>query len=437
MMRGLLIMKHTIIDFVSVTWTPVELGQVLALAKQRAKLKATRRFEIDQNFKKVSCQALDTGAIDYGAAVRAKLNDDFEIGADSRKYHEVKRDLLDHFGLNILDSLCRGEVERFINLINHALTQPGNVWEYSMCRGGFSGYPHSAKVLVNGQQAGLCAWGAKNHGCYFSLSGVGTAVIDTLELHEALKQLPGAKITRLDIAYDSLKGKQDVKLARRMATSGDYCSGGRPASYCYIESGHLSKLTAYVKNAWRGRKPKTESLKKRYGFIPDKGRSFYVGSRESGKLLRVYEKGKQLKDKKHSKWVRWELELRANSRDIPFDALKEPSKYMAGAYPALAFINVEEQCVIATHKRKWFTSIDNAIDNGATQSGKLINFMKQCLGMSDSNIVSVLTRHLDISDIPDRLNRPVFVETAASKKIELEVMRLINPDSHDIYSLAQ
>lgn len=42
---------------------------------------------------------------------------------------------------------------------------------------------------------------------------------------------------------------------------------------------------------------------------PDgRGRTFYVGRRENGKLLRVYEKGKQL-GAENSPWVRIELEL--------------------------------------------------------------------------------------------------------------------------------
>ncbi|MCQ1056927.1 replication initiation factor domain-containing protein [Photobacterium sp. ZSDE20] len=421
-----------IIDFLSFSWTPEELAQIFDLTKMGASIKAIRGFEFNEYGDNVTHQALDTAAIDYKAAINAKLRDtEFAIGTDSRKFHEIKRDMLDHFGLNTLDCLCRGEVDRFINRLNHGLGLFGNDWSFSLRSGGFSGYPHSANILVNGQQAGLCAWGAKNHGCYISFSGTGTAVLDLNEVYRALHELPGAKITRVDIAFDSLDGKYNIKTARKMAEHGEFITRGRPASYCYIESGHMSSLCNYQKSSG-----KEETVKKRYGFVADKGKSFYVGTRDAGKLLRVYEKGKQLKSEEHKDWVRWELELRAKDRVLPFDVLLTPDKYLAGAYPALGFVSKEEQCMIATHKRKWFTSVDNAVRNGATQCGKLVNFMRQCLDLDDSQIVNMLTNHLESHEIPNRLNQPVYQETENSKDIRLRCMKLINPDNHDIYSLA-
>ncbi|MCW8329405.1 replication initiation factor domain-containing protein [Photobacterium sp. SDRW27] len=420
---------NAIIDYLSFTWTPEELAQIFELAKVGAEIKAIRGFEFNEYGDAVTNQALDTGAIDYKSAVRAKLRDtEFAVGADSRKFYEIKRDLLDHFGLNTLDALCCGEVDRFINRLNHGLGKFGNDWSFSLRSGGFSGYPHSANILVNGQQAGLCAWGAKNHGCYVSFSGTGTAVLDLEQVHNALHQLPGAKITRVDIAHDSLNGKYDIKTARKMAENGQFVTRGRPASYCYIESGHLSQVASYQKSSGN-----CESVKKRFGFVADKGKSFYVGTRDAGKMLRVYEKGKQLDCKQHPDWVRWELELRAKDRVIPFDALLEPAKYLAGAYPALAFVNSEEQCAIATHKRKWFTSVDNAVKNGATQCGKLVNFLKHCVGLDNRQIVNLLTNHLEPFEIPDRLNQPVIEDTEHSESIELQFKRLIK-FSYDIYS---
>ncbi|WP_052260708.1 replication initiation factor domain-containing protein [Photobacterium gaetbulicola] len=420
-----------IIDYLSFSWTPEELSQIFDLAKMGASIKAIRGFEFNEYGDSVTRDALDTAAIDYKAAIRAKLRDtEFAIGADSRKFHEIKRDMLDHFGLNTLDCLCRGEVDRFINRLNHGLGLFGNDWSFSLRSGGFSGYSHSANILVNGQQAGLCAWGAKNHGCYVSFSGTGTAVLDLNEVHNALHQLPGAKITRVDIAFDSLDGKYNIQTARKMAEHGQFVTRGRPSSYCYIESGHMSQVASYQKTSGN-----SETLKKRFGFVADKGKSLYVGTRDAGKMLRVYEKGKQLKSE-HKDWVRWELELRAKDRVLPFDVLLEPDKYLAGAYPALSFVSKENQCRIATHKRKWFTSVDNAVRNGATQCGKLVNFMRQCLDMDDSQIVRLLTKHLESHEIPDRLNQPVYEDTDESSGIRLRCMKFIEPDNHDIYSLA-
>jgi phage replication initiation protein len=64
------------------------------------------------------------------------------------------------------------------------------------------------------------------------------------------------------------------------------------------------------------------------------GRTFYVGKRKNGKLLRVYEKGKQLGDNT-SPWVRWELELHNRDRIIPWDVILEPGKYLAASYACM------------------------------------------------------------------------------------------------------
>src|SRR5690606_25496149 len=65
------------------------------------------------------------------------------------------------------------------------------------------------------------------------------------------------------------------------------------------------------------------------------GRTFYVGSGKSGKLLRVYEKGKQLGDAA-SDWTRFEVQIGSRDRVIPLRVLTERDAFFAGCYPALA-----------------------------------------------------------------------------------------------------
>ncbi|GAB6260430.1 replication initiation factor domain-containing protein [Photobacterium sp. R1] len=416
----------TIIDYLSFTWTPEELSHVLELAKMGASIKAIRHFDYVESGKRIDNFALDTGKIDYKVEVQRVLKStDFVIGGDSRRFHEVKADLLDHFGLNTMDCLCRGEVDRFVNRLNHGLGKFGNVWEFSLRPGGFAGYPHSASLLVNGQQAGLCAWGAKQHGCYVSFSGTGCVALDMTEVHDAICHLPGAKITRADVAYDCFSGEFGVNEARKMAKEGAFITRGRPCSYTYIESGHMAKSCEYQTQAGT-----SQTMKKRYGLIPELGRSFYVGSREAGKMLRVYEKGKQTKSTQNPNWVRWELELRSKDRVIPFDILTDGDKYFAGAYPALGRVCEAEQCAIATHKRQYMTSVENAVKHGATQCGKLVNYMRQVLNLSPEQVVKQLTSHLEAYEIPDRLNAPVTGDSDAAEKVPLADLLAFRQQSH-------
>lgn len=60
-------------------------------------------------------------------------------------------------------------------------------------------------------------------------------------------------------------------------------------------------------------------------------RTFQVGKRESGKLVRFYEKGHQF-GMMDDQWVRAEVELRSVNRVIPWEALIKPGDYFAGAY---------------------------------------------------------------------------------------------------------
>lgn len=95
-----------------------------------------------------------------------------------------------------------------------------------------------------------------------------------------------------------------------------------------------------------GRNPKKE--KRGDWDDPDgSGRTLYVGSSENGKLLRAYEKGMQLGIPWHP-WVRWECQLGNRDRIIPWEAVLEPGKHLAGCYPkTLGWIS-EEQSRIRT-----------------------------------------------------------------------------------------
>ncbi|MCW5669386.1 MAG: replication initiation factor domain-containing protein [Hydrogenophaga sp.] len=114
------------------------------------------------------------------------------------------------------------------------------------------------------------------------------------------------RITRIDLAVDFHQGEHDVD-----------------------EGVELYKAGAF---AVRGRQPKC-SLAGDWLHGRD-GRTFYVGRRPNGKLLRIYEKGRQLGDLK-SLWVRWELQLGNKERDLPLGILIDPASFFAGAYPPL------------------------------------------------------------------------------------------------------
>lgn len=80
-------------------------------------------------------------------------------------------------------------------------------------------------------------------------------------------------------------------------------------------------------------------------------RTFEVGSRGTGKLLRAYEKGDELfGHEAGDPWVRLEVEFRASHRVIETDVLRRPADFFAGAYPWLAdFVARMELDIQAQH----------------------------------------------------------------------------------------
>ncbi|MBF4296449.1 replication protein, partial [Vibrio anguillarum] len=109
--------------------------------------------------------------------------------------------------------------------------------------------------------------------------------------------------------------------------NGEFITRGAPPGYSYFESGSLV----------------TRDESKKYGVVPDKGRTLYVGQRQNGKLFRGYEKGKQMKSIEYPDWVRLEVQIGNKSRVIPLDILIDSDAYFTGAYPALVSVleNVE------------------------------------------------------------------------------------------------
>jgi DNA relaxase NicK len=346
--------------------------------------------------------------------LRDMLKGELEVNT-AVEYGDRLNNLLDNIGIDLLDVLGCGEVERFVCRLNNVFTQETFIWTVKNNPTGRFNYSYSATLYADGEQAGVICWGGKNLGCYVSFMGTGCNALDMSRLYEEIKHIPSLKITRIDLAHDDYAGKHSIKRALTKAKKGQFNSGGRPACYMYVESGHLTEKM--LKENFKGIKEinlesSKSTAKRSFGFIPSKGKTLYIGSRESGKLLRIYEKGKQLGDKK-SKWVRWEVELHSSQRVIPLDAMVKPSEYLAASYPALNFLSVE-QCKIKTIVKQATMTIERIVENQVINTRKAINMMRTLCGMSDSEIVEKFLKDIEEPDcrssMPSRLRAPVVEE---------------------------
>lgn len=137
-----------------------------------------------------------------------------------------------------------------------------------------------------------------------------------------------------------------------------------------------------------------------------RGRTLYIGSRESGKYARFYEKGRKEGDKE-SLWTRAEIELKSSDRLIPFDILLTPSDYFLGAYPCLAFLKTElttPQRIKVKEKTATIT-FNRALEVLKNQYGKYITFMRNHFD-NDELLLSKIS-HSDKNIVPKRLQAPL------------------------------
>ena len=199
---------------------------------------------------------------------------------------------------------------------------------------------------------GVIAYGgeAQRGTVLVSINGEGCRRVADFGRVRAWAESVGARITRLDIAADDHDSHVvDVPRAFEAWRQGLFTLGGRPPKARRIDDCGTGE-----------------------------GCSLYVGSRAGGKLCRVYEKGKQLGEP-DSKWTRAEVELHAKDRVIPWEAVTDPVRYLAGSYPYFALFSLVAER-IKTIKRATEISIE-----------AVMRWVKLAAGRS----IGVLLDHLD------------------------------------------
>ncbi len=236
------------------------------------------------------------------------------------------------------------------------------------------GYEHSFTL---GNSKALFAYGGNNGTGFLTFSGESCHQIpDWNRLVNYLANILKAHITRWDGAYDDFDGVHTVDDALKWYKDGLFTNGGR-------------KPLMDQRGNWDE---------------PDgRGRTLYIGSSDNGKLLRVYEKGMQLGIPWHH-WVRFECQLGNRDRIIPWEAVLEPGKYLAGCYrKALGWIS-EEQSRILTLQKTADIGYDSLTHWASVAYGKHIDIMMQVEGSAEKVIEKLrrdgLPARIDLPEIP-------------------------------------
>ena len=207
------------------------------------------------------------------------------------------------------------------------------------------------------------AFGGQRNSAFLSFSGEGCSFVpDWQPLIVLLRDEFKGHITRWDGAVDDFEGLHSVDYAVELFRQGGFAKVG------------------------------VQPLPQQFGnwITPDDlGRTFQLGKRKNGKLIRIYEKGKQLGDPT-SPWVRWEVEHHPIDRVIPWDVLERPGDYVAGAYPCLSWVS-ESASRIRTVRKQDDIAYDRLKRVGALAYGALINVMMRREGTAEK-VVALLRR---------------------------------------------
>lgn len=211
------------------------------------------------------------------------------------------------------------------------------------------------------------------------IKGRGCSLVTSWRLlHDTLECFDNVKVTRVDIARDFLHGEYTVEQCRDWYLEGEFNAGGRMPSHStpgdWLTGGH-------------------------------RGRTLEVGRRKNGKMLRAYEKGRQLGDP-DSKWLRIEVEIRSKDREVPLDILLYPDTYFAGAYRCLEALVTEAPTRIQTDQKEGEISLE-----------KLVRHMREAYGRA-VNVLRFSAEPQDIIHMISRAGVPARLEKAALRGIQ-------------------
>jgi DNA relaxase NicK len=242
---------------------------------------------------------------------------------------------------------------------------------------GMFGYTHSAALYIAGEQVGLIATGGNSGTTYVQLSGHATAWLNPRAWAGWLEE-SRARINRVDLAHDDYLGTRTVDSVREAYLADQFKSRGQNPTSSAV--GPWDDPTQW-----------------------DKGRTYYIGKRENGKMLRVYEKGKQL-GKSDSPWVRFEVEFRRQKdKPLPPDMLRRMEGYFSGAYAWLEWVSAANPTKLDRVKQEVKISYESLVNYARTAYGKLIHVMKTVCDTPDQIIEA-----LRVEGVPKRLQMGVL-----------------------------
>lgn len=243
-------------------------------------------------------------------------------------------------------------------------------------RGFLHFYDHHFVVFGrDGKRCGFVSFGGERqrHTVNVQLTGAACAHVAAWERAALRLEALDARATRVDVAFDDLRGMHDLRELHRMYAAGKFTTNGRP--------------------------PAVQNL----GWEDGSGRTTYVGKDRAHQQLCVYEKGREQGARdgdESSSWVRWEARFGAAYRVIPWDILRRPAAFMRGQYPALYFVRALGERVACVGKAA--SNFAAAMRHAKQQCGRFLFSLRTVFGEHrDDVFLDFLNRELVVRKLPD------------------------------------
>lgn len=243
--------------------------------------------------------------------------------------------------------------------------------------GGGRFYDERWEMSLDGVLYGQFYIGGQKDTVLIELTGRGCEVAkDGWEkrLFDFLSQAVKPKITRCDVSRDFFNGE--------ITPDSAYQS--------WLEGGFNI----------RGKAPSCERYGRDWDCGTNDGKTFYVGSKQSARYVRIYDKAKEQGDKS-SFWTRFEIQFTKHAV-IDLEILIVPIEFFVGSFQICELLNqgIENKRVLSTKKRLEM-SVDRCKEVAASQVGRAVNMMLE-LNMTAEQIVEFL-RNKD-GKLPERVN---------------------------------
>jgi DNA relaxase NicK len=256
---------------------------------------------------------------------------------------------------------AKAEPQNIIDSMRPLFPEPERDWlNLKALDRGILGFQQGSEIRLADMVVGRMDFGGESQKGWVrvDLQGKGCEWVKNWDDVDCIEELPSAEIRRLDIALTTWRGEVGHDRVVRAHEAGRFVTRGRPPH-----------------------------LKQRISSDPRAGKTCEIGEREkTDKFMRCYEKGFQLVAKYGNRLpglctaidgfpvqdiYRCEVELKAVSKDIPFEVIERRDQYFAGSYPFCADILPDVDCDILQRRpeRESKAELLIALENCRVQFG--------------------------------------------------------------------